>query len=270
MGTMCELLGVSFNKPVRFRVSFKAFRRLGEYNPDGWGVAFYPDESAAVFKEPLKAGASELASFLERYEGLKSKIFVAHVRRASRGSVSYKNTLPFCRELFGRMYLFAHNGTLAGFERLELGVFKPVGETDSEHAFCHLLHRIQQRGVVEWRREDFDWLAGVLREINGYGRFNCIFSDGEHLFCYFDESGYNGMVFLRREPPYGKVRLADEDWEIDLSGEKGPGERGYIVATKKLTNERWRELVPGELIVFKDGKMVYSSTDREPGTGRPR
>jgi glutamine amidotransferase len=52
--------------------------------------------------------------------------------------------------------------------------------------------------------------------------------------------------------------------------EKGPGERGYIVATKKLTNERWQEFKLGELIVFKDGEMVYSSTDREPGTGRPR
>jgi len=42
---MCELLGMSFNLPVRPSISFRGFRHRGEENPDGWGIAFYPDEA---------------------------------------------------------------------------------------------------------------------------------------------------------------------------------------------------------------------------------
>jgi glutamine amidotransferase len=59
--------------------------------------------------------------------------------------------------------------------------------------------------------------VGVLREINDEGSFNRIFSDGVHLFCYFDDSEYNGMFFIRKSPPYSRAKLIDEDWEIDLS-----------------------------------------------------
>ncbi len=37
---MCELLGLSFNTPVRPNLSFKGFHIRGETNPDGWGIAF--------------------------------------------------------------------------------------------------------------------------------------------------------------------------------------------------------------------------------------
>jgi len=52
---MCELLALCFNLPVRPRISFKGFKARGEHNPDGWGLTFYPDNPAAVFKEPLTA-----------------------------------------------------------------------------------------------------------------------------------------------------------------------------------------------------------------------
>jgi len=69
------------------------------------------------------------------------------------------------------------------------------------------------------------------------------------------------MFFVRRKLPHGRVKLVDEDWEIDLSQVKGPDEFGYVVATKRLTDEEWLE--PGELIVFRDGRVVYSSSGRE-------
>ena len=51
---MCELLAMSFNLPVTPNISFKAFRSRSERNPDGWGIAFYPDESVQIIKEPTK------------------------------------------------------------------------------------------------------------------------------------------------------------------------------------------------------------------------
>ncbi|HOP95088.1 MAG: class II glutamine amidotransferase [Dictyoglomaceae bacterium] len=254
---MCELLGMSFNLPVTPKISFKGFRKRSEQNPDGWGIAFYPDESVQVIKEPLKAAESPLSEFLQDYSGLESKIFIAHVRYSSKGPKSHKNTHPFSRELNGKEYVFAHNGTI-DYKSLKLGRFKPIGETDSEYVFCYLLSCIEQRNISEWEKEDFEWLTEKLQEINRYGKLNCLFSDGELLFSYHNQDGYKGLYFLHREPPYGKVTLLDEDWAIDLAEEKSTKQTGYIIATNKLTDEEeWQKFEPGKLRVFKDGKMIY-------------
>jgi len=248
-----------FNLSVRPSISFRGFRHRGESNPHGWGIAFYPDESAQVIKEPIKVKESHLSKFLQGYQQLKSKIFIGHVRYSTTGSKTYRNTHPFSRELNGKEYVFVHNGTVGDYENLKLGRFKPIGETDSEHVFCHLLACIEEKNLTCWTKEDFDWIAQKLKEINQYGTFNCIFSDGEYLFCYHDKNGYKGLCFVRRESPYGEIKLLDEDWEINLAEEKRPEQTGYIIATKKLTDEIWESFEPGGLIVFKDGKMIYSN-----------
>jgi len=266
---MCELLAMSFNLPVRPNISFRGFRHRGKNNPHGWGIAFYPDESAQIIKEPIQAKKSALSKFLQDYQEVKSKIFIGHVRYTSVGAKSHKNTHPFYREVNGKEYVFAHNGTLSNYESLKLGRFKPIGETDSERAFCYLLNCIEKRDIIKWNDEDFDWLAQKLEEINKYGSFNCTFSDGKLLFCYHDENGYNGLCFVQRKPPYGEIRLLDEDWQVNLAEEKRPEQTGYIIATRRLTDEPWQQFRRGELIVFKDGKMIYSNSRDISEIGRP-
>ncbi len=69
---------------------------------------------------------------------------VAHIRQANRGEVALESTnrLPAS---YGRNWTYAHNGQLTGYKSLETGNFRPVGETDSEKAFCWLLHKLTQR-----------------------------------------------------------------------------------------------------------------------------
>lgn len=74
-------------------------------------------------------------------------------------------------ELNGKEHVFAHNGTIENYRRLKLGRFKPIGETDSEYVFCHLLNYIEKRCITEWKKEDFEWLVEKLWEINGNGNF---------------------------------------------------------------------------------------------------
>ena len=72
-------------------------------------------------------------------------MIVAHARRATRGTRSYQNAQPFIRELAGRVHLFAHNGDLPGIfqsSAFRPNRFNPIGETDSERAFCVLLDRM--------------------------------------------------------------------------------------------------------------------------------
>lgn len=257
---MCELFAMSFNKPVQPSLSFRGFRNRGNSNPDGWGFAFYPDESAQIIKEPQNAENSFLSDFIKDYPQIKSKIFIAHVRNASKGINAYRNTHPFQRELYGREYVFAHNGTLDCSE-IDIGRFRPVGETDSEHIFCHLLKSIYSKQISRWRPSVFPWLHEKLQEINNYGNFNCIFSDNEYLFCYRDNKiHYTGLCYVERKAPFEQVRLLDEDYEINLAEVKDLTQNGYIIATRPLTDEQWKKFQPGELIVFKHGAIVYSSS----------
>jgi len=41
--------------------------------------------------------------------------------------------------------------------------------------------------------------------------------------------------------------------------EKRPEQTGYIIATRRLTDEPWESIDFGELTVFKYGQMVYSN-----------
>ncbi len=259
---ICELLALSFNKPVRPRFSFKSFICRGESNPHGWGLAFYPSwgKAVQVIKEPGGSHQSPLAEYVSEYSEICSRTIISHIRYQSSGSDVFASTHPFQREYQGRDYAFAHNGTLTGFRSLPLERFHPIGDTDSEYVFCYLLGAIAERGLQEWTENDMRWLGEILRKINYYGDFNCLFSNGEYLFCYHDQNNYKGLCFTNRSAPYGPVQLEDSELEIDLSEEKDLEQTGFIVATRKLTkNEHWINFCPGELMVLKSGCAVYSN-----------
>lgn len=138
---MCQLLGLSFNQHITPGFYFSALISRSRWNPDGWGLACYPNESksAVVFKEPIPGYKSRLTRFLCGYQELRSKIFVGHIRLASRGGLSNDNTHPFTRSYNSREFSFCHNGTLYGGDQLTQLTFQPLGETDSELAFCYLV-----------------------------------------------------------------------------------------------------------------------------------
>ena len=256
---MCELLGMCFNQEVQPSFSLRGFRMRSERNPHGWGLAFYPDKSVQVYKEPVKSRKSLMAEIMEGYNLIRSSIIMSHVRYTSKGSVAQRNTHPFQREWDGREYVFAHNGTLNAEFNLEDGRYRPVGETDSEMVFCHIMNQISENGVTFEDESEYRWLWDLLRDINQRGTFNCLLSDGRHLFCYHDHAGYNGLCQLHRRAPYDKVKLLDDDYEINLAHEKRPDQEGYIIASNPLTNEKWEEFQEGELRVYRDGKLVYIS-----------
>jgi glutamine amidotransferase len=68
-------------------------------NKDGWGIASYAEDGAVrLIKEAEPASGSEWVEFIETHN-MRSTIVLSHIRRATRGSRSLKNTQPFRREL---------------------------------------------------------------------------------------------------------------------------------------------------------------------------
>lgn len=264
---MCDLLGLSFNVPITAKISLDVFQQRGQANPDGWGLAFYRNEKLQIIKEAQSATNSSLYDFMEKYT--HSRTIISHVRRSTRGIPSYLNTHPFYRhvrtDFVDSEFAFAHNGTLTQLEKLRFEKYKPLGETDSEQAFCHILEVLSERVTAVWAEHDFKVIEGGLHEINdGKNTLNCIFSDGSYLFCYSDENDHNnGLRFTKQIAPFGSIELVGQEEDrlgsVELRSEipSALDQSGYLISTRILTSGDWVEFTEGELIVFKDGQIVY-------------
>ncbi|OHC25975.1 MAG: class II glutamine amidotransferase, partial [Pseudomonadales bacterium RIFCSPHIGHO2_02_FULL_60_43] len=183
---MCELLGMSANVPTDIVFSFTGLmQRGGRTGPhrDGWGIGFYEGRGLRLFQDPRASSESEVAQLVQRYP-IKSEVVIGHIRQANVGRVCLANTHPFVREMWGRNWCFAHNGQLADFAP-QLDNYRPIGDTDSEAAFCDLLNRLRQAfpEPVEVER----LLPTLVSACAGYrqlGVFNCLLSDGDWLFSF--------------------------------------------------------------------------------------
>ncbi len=253
---MCQLLGMNSNVPHDICFSFEGFHVRGgktDEHRDGWGVAFFEGKGCRLLLDAKATIESPIADLVRRYP-IHSTNIIAHIRKATRGNVTLQNTHPFSRELWGRYWAFAHNGTLRGFEPELRGRFQPVGETDSELAFCYILEQLQAR-FGDARPP----LAALCQELDAisdrvapYGEFNYLMSNGDLLFAY----RYGKKLgYVVRKAPFGPVHLVDQDITVDFSQVTTVNDRVAIIATTPLTdNEIWESIPEGELMMFRDGE----------------
>ena len=246
---MCELFGLSARHPTDVNHSLALLRpRGGEMGPhaDGWGVAFYEGNAARIFKEPIPAAESRCLAFISEYD-FKSATVIAHIRRANPPQIgrAAANTHPFERELGGRSWVFAHNGKLPGLRddpRFEPRRFQPIGETDSEYAFCLLLDAIARQQTIE---DVIDAIREPVHCFAAMGEFNFMLSDGAHLIAH----AHTKLYVTRRS-----------------CVERGCDQRVVLLATAPLTDERWQPLDPDQIYVYAAGeelaRTAYSDTAR--------
>jgi glutamine amidotransferase len=260
---MCQLLGMNCNAPTDVTFSFRGFAQRGgntDHHADGWGIAFFEgqqddedkgDKGLRHFVDHQSACSSPVAELISRYP-IKSRNVISHIRKATQGRVALENCHPFVRELWGRYWVFAHNGDLGDFAPRLHGSFKPVGATDSERAFCWVMQELAKShadvpSVAE--------LTLTLRELSAriapHGTFNFLLSNGQALWAHASTK----LHYVVRQHPFNEVQLKDEDISVDLSQLNCPDDRQVIVVTEPLTsNESWVAMEPGELQVFIEGQ----------------
>ena len=251
---MCQLLGLNANTPTDVVFSFTGFSTRAEEHKDGFGIAFFECPGARVFVDAQSARHSPVAEMVRRYP-IKSCHVIAHIRKATQGRVALENTHPFQRELWGRYWVFAHNGDLKAYApRLHAG-FRPVGDTDSERAFCWLMQELAKaHASVPSVAELTATLRELVPAIAAHGTFNFMLSNGQALWVHCSTK----LHWLVREHPFRAARLADEDLSVDFSAVTTPRDRVAVIVTEPLTtDERWTPLAPGELAVFQDGVRIH-------------
>lgn len=252
---MCELLGMSANVPTDIVFSFTGLmQRGGGTGPhrDGWGIAFYEGRGLRLFQDPEPSVNSEVAKLVQRYP-IKSETVIGHIRQANVGKVCLTNTHPFVRELWGRNWCFAHNGQLADFAPKPT-FYWPVGDTDSEAAFCDLLNQVRSAFPQPVSVEML--LPTLVRACSAYrskGVFNCLLSDGDWLFAFCSTK----LAQITRRSPFGPARLKDVDVIVDFQAETTPNDVVTVLATEPLTeNESWTLYQPGEWSLWRRGECI--------------
>lgn len=258
---MCELLGMSANVPTDIRFSFAALaKRGGETGPhsDGWGISFYEEKGCRSFHDPNPSATSELARLVRDYP-IKSRTVIAHVRKANRGRVALENTHPFTRELWGRAWTFAHNGQLKGVKALPLGAFRPIGTTDSEHAFCWILGRLRERFAAFPSARALDReIRAAFAELRTLGVFNALLTEGRSLYASCSKK----LCYIERRAPFGKASLIDEELQVDFAAETTPNDRVIIIATQPLTHDEiWTHLAADSSLILRQGEIVGPKKD---------
>lgn len=252
---MCELLAMSANTPTDLCFSFTGLtRRGGETGPhkDGWGVSFFEGKGVRSFHDADASASSRLAEVVQTHP-IKSEVAVCHIRQANVGEVCLANTHPFIRELWGRYWVFAHNGQLADL-RYSPGIYEPVGTTDSEALFCDILNDL--RGHCH-RQSGYDELVERLVFLSvtyaKQGVFNLLLSNGDWLFTFCTTE----MASITRRAPFGPARLKDADVTVDFESETTADDIVSVIVTKPLTSdEQWDVYQPGEWRLWQKGEVV--------------
>jgi glutamine amidotransferase len=169
------------------------------------------------------------------------------------------------RELGGQMHVFAHNGDLdsARLRRSYApGAYRPVGDTDSEYAFCALLARLAplwREGGVPTLEARLERVAEFAAGLRAHGPANFLYADGDALFVHGHKRTHadgirpRGLHVLCRTCAAERGAFVAEGLSITSAG--GPQEVA-LAASVPLTAEAWRPLGEGETLALREGRIV--------------
>jgi predicted glutamine amidotransferase len=251
---MCRLFGMSGGRE-RVQATFwlleapDSLAQQSRREPDGTGIgSFTADGRPVVDKRPLAAYEDE--QFARAARSISSRTFVAHVRYASTGALTMKNTHPF--EQHDR--LFAHNGVIGDLGALEreLGDAMSLvhGESDSERFFALITREIERAGgdVEAGIAAAAGWVAANLPVF----ALNFVLITAGDLWAFrYPEvhelhvlqraaGGPSGSRHLDHASARGSIRVRSGDMATRPA---------VVVATEPMDEDAgWSELPSGELL----------------------
>ena len=260
---MCRLFGFRSVIPSQVHRSLlaadNALHKQSERHPDGWGVAYYVDGAPHVTKSA--AGAMDDALF-RRVSGIvSSETVVAHIRKATQGSMTVLNSHPF---QYGR-WVMAHNGDVPRFpevrETLELAIAPRLrrfilGDTDSERVFFLFLTELSKYGELGGRLG----IEEVVRSLRDTVTLVRQLADSDAARSLLTLLVTNGQVMAAhqggRELYYStwKRRCADRDVCPSLSAVcEAPSLSGSVnhmlIASEPLQGENvWEPIGEGDIV----------------------
>jgi glutamine amidotransferase len=218
-------------------------------NADGSGIGFFGSTDLPVLdKQPEPAFRDE--EFRHEAKQAESATFVAHVRWATAGGRTVRNTHPFAMD--GR--IMAHNGGFGEMARIEaqLGDYAGLvlGDTDSERYFALITQQADAHGgdVGAAIAAAARWIAANLP----MSSLNTVVAAPGELWAlrYPDQHALHILerpAGPRRDPGWAGLHVRSATSSFHVPALKTAA--SVVVASERLDGESgWRMLAPGELI----------------------
>ncbi len=199
---MCRIAALSASRPVQIRdfMEYFFFPPMPDtYNMDGWGFACFVDDDCLLVKGPEHARESFLLRAVVEEGRFRSPQAIFHVRKATRGRVSFANTHPFARELWGRCWVFVHHGNVDWPAEPLRGPFQPVGETDTEWIFCWILNELRHifgDRAPPWRDLALQVWGSANCLCEWFGKLNFVLCTPSLLLAFY--GGHESMHYSDR------------------------------------------------------------------------
>ncbi|WP_417546777.1 class II glutamine amidotransferase, partial [Marinobacter sp.] len=132
--------------------------------------------------------------------------------------------------------------------------YTPVGDTDSEAIFCHLLNNLARRySKPPSLAEIADTLSQCCAPLRELGVCNLMLSNGDWLFTLCTSKLHR----ITRRAPFGPAVLSDIDLEIDFQQHTTRNDVVTVIATEPLTsNEQWQAYETGEWRLWEKGETM--------------
>ncbi len=150
---MSSIFGLSVNNDALVEYALQPFADqidLKTAEAESWGLAYYNKGELLQRVEPRSKG--EKLDVMKILGGLRAEIVVMHTRSSTVSPTRRENIHPFRF----KEWMFAQNGTLAGFEKYRDHVIDAMppflqrgirGDTDSEHLFYLMLSFVYDSGL---------------------------------------------------------------------------------------------------------------------------
>ena len=259
---MCRLFGLTAGL-ARVTATFwlldapDSLEAQSRRNADGSGIGFFdPAGQPVVDKQPEPAFSDQ--EFIREARQAESSAFVAHVRWATAGGRTMRNTHPFVMD--GRV--MAHNGGIGELGQLDLQLgryaSRVLGETDSERYFALITKQTDAHGgdVGAGITAAASWIAGHLP----VSSLNIVVAAAGELWALrYPEQHALHILERPAVPGSGEPGLHVRSTTSSVHAPALGDAASVVIASEELDGETgWRMLAPGELVHVRPDLSVHS------------
>lgn len=230
---MCRMLGIKNFDYQKHKDIIQKFFLLAENgkvpsnNPkghlDGWGVGWYEDSQAKIYKSG-KSIIEEKEIFFKQIEKIKeTKILIVHIRKSAwQNTNSEINSHPFKDDK--TKIIFAHNGTIRNYNNL----FKYINNKnpyslDSETYFWLLVTNYKETKNI---KDAFFKTIKKIKDECEFSSLTCIFSDSNYLYCFRE---------FTKSPEYYTLYVTERY-------------NSTVICSEELDDSKWSLIKPSSLI----------------------
>ena len=260
-----DIFGLSLDGPGSPSINVNLVEGVHSTHCNGWGLGWYPGDrqSAMVAKDPAARGTQVLMNALTDWSNFRSTVFFCKVQGASPG-YSHTETQPFSRSFAGRDWLFMHNGDLEKAELEELHgrkrrLLEPLGNTDSELAFCNLLTQLQEGDARRISDVDPVLMHSWFKRFDQIGSADMFISDGHSIVAFQGSKSPKQLSYARFLPPESLEGFESDAARVRLTDPRDTYRTLLMLSSAPFLNGRWTPLQPGQMIVIRRGALVWDS-----------